>query len=365
MKRAVLVTGHYWGSRRKAGFHWIADSLMRQGWDVLFVTTALSWFSVLRRDYRLSYPVRTEAGHLTRKEDHLTSYVWFTRWHPANLRWGLLNRLTHRVFATYGELPCRDLDTWVAESDLVILESTAGLMLFERFRTLNPRARFVYRVSDDLSFMKCHPAVIDYESKYACEFDLVSVPSAALAQKFKGLRHVRIQHHGIEKSVYDTPTPNPYPTSGTQALFVGTSHVDHDFLRRAGRLRPHWTFHLVGPVQPPARLDNFVAHGEVPFHETVPYIQHADIGLQSLSFRPGAESFSDSLKVIQYTYCRLPIVAPDFMVSSRSHVFYYTPGDDSSIERALQGAERCDRARIDTTSVRSWDEVVSEMIALA
>ena len=36
MKRAVLVTGHYWESRRKAGFHWIADALLRDGWEVLF-----------------------------------------------------------------------------------------------------------------------------------------------------------------------------------------------------------------------------------------------------------------------------------------------------------------------------------------
>ncbi len=60
MKRVVLITGHYWNSKRKAGFHWLADAFLRQGWEVVFFTAPpapLSLLSVIRRDYRLDYPV--------------------------------------------------------------------------------------------------------------------------------------------------------------------------------------------------------------------------------------------------------------------------------------------------------------------
>jgi len=32
MKRVVLVSGHYFESRRRAGFHWLAEAYWRAGW---------------------------------------------------------------------------------------------------------------------------------------------------------------------------------------------------------------------------------------------------------------------------------------------------------------------------------------------
>jgi 2-beta-glucuronyltransferase len=363
MNKAILITGHYWDSKRRAGFHWIADALVRLGWDVLFVTTSLSRLSVLRRDYRLSYPVRSEAGVLVRKQANVSSYVWYTPWHPANMRLALLNRVTSPLFSTYGQLSLGSMEGPVSESDLFIFESTAGLMLYDRFRALNSRARFVYRVSDDLRFLRCHPVVTDYEAHFAREFDLISVPSAALAKQFQGLPQVRLLHHGIDKQLFDADWRNPYDSGRTRAILVGTSHVDYDFLERASRMRPDWDFHLIGPLRAPSLRPNIHVHGEMPFTETVPYVKHAHIGLQSLLFSPGAESLSDSLKVIQYTYCRLPIVAPDFMVSSRRHMVRYDPGSDASIDQALSAAAQFDRLDVDISDIGTWDDVARALVA--
>src|SRR5262245_40502738 len=65
MKRVVLVTGHYLESKRKAGFHWLADAYWRAGWEVIFLTTAISWLSWLQRNYRMAYPILREANHLS------------------------------------------------------------------------------------------------------------------------------------------------------------------------------------------------------------------------------------------------------------------------------------------------------------
>jgi len=108
---------------------------------------------------------------------------------------------------------------------------------------------------------------------------------------------------------------------------------------------------------------NLTCHGERPFAELVPYLQHADIGLQALTYTPGAEWFTDSLKMFQYTYCRLPIVAPRYLQHDRPHVYYYDPGDDASIRQALLAARGHDRGQIVTASVLSWDDLASKLAA--
>jgi 2-beta-glucuronyltransferase len=65
----------------------------------------------------------------------------------------------------------------------------------------------------------------------------------------------------------------------------------------------------------------------------------------------------------QYTYCRLPIVAPLFLKHDRPHVFYYEPANDDSIRQALADALGYDRAQISTESVASWDNIAARLAA--
>jgi 2-beta-glucuronyltransferase len=65
----------------------------------------------------------------------------------------------------------------------------------------------------------------------------------------------------------------------------------------------------------------------------------------------------------QYSYCRLPIVAPRFLECSRSNVFYYEPADDRSICRALTEAAGCDRSRIQPENLHSWTDIAARLAA--
>ena len=149
MPVCVLITGHALRSKRQAGFHHLARALHRAGWHVVFMTTGLSGLSVLRRDYRLACGVRAEAGRLIwleggpQEASGLASYCWWTRYHPANLRTGLFNRLSAALFRGYGELPLGEVEPWIARADLLIFESVPGLMLFDRCKRLAPQARCV------------------------------------------------------------------------------------------------------------------------------------------------------------------------------------------------------------------------------
>jgi len=74
-RRVALISGHYLGSKRRAGFHHLASAYWNLGWDVTFVTAAISHLSRLKGDYRFAYPVREEANRLVGVKERLTSYV--------------------------------------------------------------------------------------------------------------------------------------------------------------------------------------------------------------------------------------------------------------------------------------------------
>ena len=95
------------------------------------------------------------------------------------------------------------------------------------------------------------------------------------------------------------------------------------------------------------------------FARVVPFIKFADIGIAPYRVGAGADYLSQSsLKMIQYSYCRLPIVAPLFAAAGRAHVCAYRPVDPQSIVAAFSQAQSFDRTGIDTASIRSWQEAV-------
>ena len=363
--RVVLLTGHYFESQRRAGFHWLAESYWRRGWDVTFATVSLSWLSWLRRDYRLAYPVGAEANRLKQVRERLHSYVLRTAYHPANLRSNVLNRLSLSFFRRYGRAKLGALGEAIAGADLVIVESTPGLLLVPQARALNPAARFVYRVSDDLRLLRSHPAVIEAEAAFAPSFDLVSVPSSYLYERFAGLANLRLDYHGVETEAFDgCGAANPYrQEAAPNVVFAGTSHFDYDFLEQATALFPDWRFHVIGPIPGLTPKPNLALYGELPFAETVPYIRHADAGLQIRAYSPGAESLSDSLKVLQYSYCGLGVVAPQFLGSRRPNVFAYDPGDSQSIGTALEAAVAYDGSEEAARGIGSWDDLAKRLAA--
>lgn len=362
MKRAVLFTGHYWASQRQAGFHWIARSLLNKGWEVLFFTAPISWFSVLRRDYRTQYPVYSERCELIQKENKLWSFVWFTPWHPVNLRSRFLNKLSYNSFANYGNLSLGEAKSFFENSNLLIFESNSVLFLVNRLKTICPDARMVYRVSDYLKLLGGHPVLIDLEKNLLPLFDLISVPSRYIYDRFNEHPNLEFHTHGIHKELFDKDCPNPYTKyKGPNLVFVGQAHFDYDFLENAAGLFPNWQFHIIGPLRRVVKRKNIHYYNEMPFKETIPYLKYADIGLHTLDQLHGVESFTDSLKVIQYEYCRLPIIAPNYITCNRPQVHYYIPGDPNSINNALSQAINFDRNKISVDHINSWDELTSQL----
>lgn len=368
MKHVILISEHYYSSKRKAGFHFIADEFWKKGWSVIFVTNYVSWLSFLRGERRFPKEILkrilAEGNQLVQIRERFYSYVWLTPWHPFNpakLGIGPIDPLLRILFKYYGNLPLGILQKYLADTSLFIFESTPGIMLFKRFKQINPAARYVYRISDDLKLLGRHPIVLETEQEIAPCFDLVSVPSEYFLKKFSNQTQVQLHYHGIDKQLFDQCTNSVYSSGPINSIFIGNSLLDVDFLDRASRLFPDITFHVIGPFGNIPQRQNIIRYGELPFRQTIPFIKFADIGLHTLIYIRGAESFTDSLKVHQYTYCQLPIIAPNFLKTSRPHMFYYQPGDDNSIREAFVLALQYDRTTINKNSVLSWEQLAQEL----
>lgn len=365
-RQVVMLTNHYFRSRRRAGFHFVAEALARQGQRVRFVTVNVSAIKRMR------------GHHLFRQEGFAQNIADGEMTVAPNISSRILNApfsvgptgnrcadwLLTPLYYAYPHLVRRQVAAAVRDADCLIVEVGPALLLADIARAAAPHARLVYRVSDDLRLLRPHPALYAAERRLLRHSDLVSTPYAQLTARLQEMQpaaKVRWHPHGLSTAPFDACVMNPYPPGTRNVVFVGTSYLDLDFLRCAARLRPDCVFHVIGPLTGLPQAENVRGYGELPFVETVPYIKFADAGLQTLAGCVNIALFAESLKVQQYAYCRLPVIAPAAMPSLRANWFTYELTDDS-IGSALARALSFDRTAVAWPAPDSWDAVAAALL---
>lgn len=366
--KIVLLSNHYYRSLRRAGFHLLADAFHDAGHEVTFVTTGLSRISYLRRDYRTAYPdLRAAHGQLIEERPGFFSYVHYTPWHPHTLLLPWLNVVTAPLMNRYRNYSLGAAEARIMTADVVIYESCNALFLFHKCRELAPAVAHVYRVSDDVRILRsAHPCLFDLEMEIAGNMDLISVPCQYLADKFQGLNpNVRVQPHGVDTALFNRETSSPYSAGTRNGIFVGNAYLDHQFIIKAAAECPDVCFHVIGKFPTLVSADNIRCYGELPFEQTVPYIKFADIGLCSLDLSLSCHmaSFTDPLKVKQYRYCGLPVIAPRGLDLRREGIFYYDLSQPGSCCRAVRDALSTGRHSEWANEVQGWNTVAADLIA--
>ena len=358
-RRVVLFSGAYLGSKRRTSFHHLAFAYWRLGWDVTLVTAPISRLSGRRGDYRFEYPVVEEANRLVAVDDRLGSYVLMTRWQPGNLHSRVANRLATPLFRRYADVPLGPLAELLRGADLIVLENTWVLLFVERLRQLAPRARLVYRAADDLRSLPVHPLLLRAEAEAVPRVDVASVATRQIADALEPFGEVHVHPQGVDKAAFDRESPSPYDGSGPVAVFIGvTRRFDHPTLTLAAGLAPHVAFHVVGLPARPAP-PNVTFHPELPFEEVTPYLTHATFGL--LFFPPGYASLGSGNKVAQYSYSRLPFVAPAHLDAQRANACIFEHGDEASLAAALAAAEQMPHLASFADGIPSWEELAATL----
>lgn len=375
--KIVFITPHYLQQYRRTGFFWMADAFHKKGWSVLFFTSPISLISIINRDNRFRFPVWAERQKLIEKKPYLYSFVHFTLLHKVDLKkvvkhsivanfiGSILNKILSPI-CTLTHLRLRQSKGFIQSANAFVFESSPSLELLEHFIKLSPKATLIYRVSDDLRLLRVHPDTYRYERANLHRFHRVSVQSSALLDTIKSRDSncaAVVDLHGVNKTLFDACQSSPYTDNNKiNAIFIGIGDVDYHCLNTAVKLKPEWHFHIIGPLKTIIG-ENVTNYGELPFEETIPYVKYADIGFNCRTYTIGAESFTDTLKILQYSYCGLAIVAPEFLKTERPNTFYYQPNHSESILSALNQAEKYDRKK-DTYdyAIQSWDEISQQWI---
>ena len=350
----MLLTGHFYRQKRRGSMHWLADELVRLGWQVRFVTVGYSWLSLLLGDKRLRVlDARPPQGRHPVRPGLETMFA-ITPVHPINLRSALANWLARPILGLFAACWGRLLKPLVADCDLVVMESGPPVLLARAVRR-HTAAPLVYRVNDDVRLLNLHPMIARAESAAAPLFARISLASPFLARRFAGCGTVALDPMGVDKALFSAACADPYqPRRAVEAVCAGTTQFDAQAVATMARARPDWRFHVIGRLAAPVAEPNVVCHGEMPFADLVPFIRHADIGIAPYLNRPGVEyQTHHSNRLLQYAFFKLPVAAPRRMVHpDLPHIFGYDPADPASVAAALEAA----RTYPDRATIREPDD---------
>jgi len=361
-KKVVIFSYHYYNSKNKAGFHNIALAFKRLGYDVHFITSPVSLLSFIKGDVRIFNNKFFKNIFTIQNFEGIKSYINFNYFHLVNRNSILIEKFLLKFFKLN-----KRLYNVLKDAEFIIMESSLSLLFVSEIKSINPKAKFIYRMSDDIYELNLPNILKENHDNIIKYFDLISVPSFYMYRKYKNLYpdlNIKLHFHGIEKNLFDKCLNNPYRSGSYNAVFIGMSYLDWSFLEIASRIFDNITFHIIGNFTPKVKLKNIKYYGVLPFKDTIGYIKYADLGL---AIRRGGNenlvrTLDSSLKIIQYTYCKLPIILPELIETERENFFKYSYDDEKSIKSAIESALQFDRVSFTPHGILTWEELAERAL---
>lgn len=367
--RALLFTQQTVGlGFRKTGMVNWAETLAGMGWHVDVVTVQLSIVTAVANRASLTRYPRDSINCWRERGLRLRGFIWVPPLHPFSfgpLAFAPFERVA--AFAYAKALPQAILDV-AAQSNLIVIESTAAVALFSKLKQHAPRARFVYCASDRLVPNGMASELERILQRSAPLYDLVRVPASSMINDFPPQSNVKFIPQGVNRALLSTPTVSPYPPMSRNLVVAGDMAFDALATRAIVEVLSDCTVHLFGRMATNSlgTRPNVIFHGEVPFHTLVPYLQHADVGIAPYQDRPNRNYLAESsLRQLQYIFCRLPIVIPGFAAPRpMPYHFLYDATRPSDAAKAARNALAFDRSAIQSDGILDWNEVVARVLEL-
>lgn len=366
-RRIVLLTSHvFLPGYRKASIHFVAERWAARGHQVRFLTIGHSWLTRFKDRPRFDALREHQANRFHEVQPRLQAGAWLPPVHAFSSDNGFLNRVNARAFSFYAsQLPDFAREE-IADADLLVVESGSALCFFDEIRRLNAHARTLYFCRDLLQTVGAAPALQEMERKAIPRFDRICVPSHQLGEKLPAGGRVRFVPQGVDKRLFDRPYLNPYQPGSRNAVSVGNMLFDERAVAAMAKAAPDVMFHIFGTAWKGAPLPNVIIYGERAFDSIVPYICHADIGLAPYRLTEGEAYLSESsLKLPQYSYCRLPILLPDMVPFRRANAIPYRLDGETDWRGKIDTALAMPRDGQLRRGILSWDDVAAATLEAA
>lgn len=356
--RSLIISAHDFRSRRKTSVHFIMVEMAKRG-TASFFSVGLSQLSKHRGDTRADL---SDCSNRIEVVDGVRCYLWEMFWHPFRLRMPALASLEAALFRIYRYLLPAVPRRWIEEADVVFIESGMTPIFIADVRRLNPNACIVYLASDDLNVIGCADTV---KRDFVRNFDMIDVVRLPSRYLLDGMPHSRtsiLAPHGIDPHLAKKRYPDPYQ-GRLSGVSVGSMLFDASFFRAAAAAFPMVDFHVIGAGKEADSLDapNIIVHPEMPFEETLAYLQHAAFGVAPYRDVQTSRYLVDtSLKLRQFGLFGIPAVCPHFALGDMPGRFGYAPGDTVSIKTAVAAALANDLPII--VDLPSWSDVVDRIL---
>ncbi|PTM94404.1 GumK N-terminal domain-containing glycosyltransferase [Mycoplana dimorpha] len=361
-----LSTHAFLPTTRKASVHFVVEALAARGNAVDTVSVGFSLLTALTKPRLFGELAVRQRNRFVQTGPRRRSACYLPPLHPFSSRCGPLNRANALFFPLFGNRPPRFMTEAIERADVVVIESGTAIAFFDAVRRINPRARTLYFKRDRLDTVGASAWLQAHERRIAPQFDRVVVPSPRMAEHLPaGCRMVYVPQ-GIDKAGFDACVTSPYPDGSRNAVSVGDMLFDAEAVAAMARSSPDVRFHLFGAGIQGAYPPNVHLYGERAYGDIVPYIKFADFGIAP--YRLGERELylaESSLKLQQYSYCRLPILAPDLLAGGRANLVGYDQHDERDWAGKVRRAATIAREPGWRDGILSWDEVAARIEAEA
>jgi 2-beta-glucuronyltransferase len=366
-RKIVILTSHvFLRGYRKASIHFVARKWAERGHQVRFVTIGHSWLTYLKDRPRFEALRHAQANRFETVEPNLEAGAYLPPLHAFSSNNPLLNRLNEYGFHLYGAYLPPFARRAVTEADLVVIESGSALSFFDHVKALNPRARTLYFCRDLLRSVGAAPVLQRMQNKAIDRFDVICVPSQRLGAMLPEGGKIRFIPQGVDTALFDRDYASPYQPGSRNAVSVGNMLFDQAAMDRMVAAAPDVTFHIFGAVWRGSPAPNIVVYGERDFESIVPYIRHADIGLAPYRLTPDEVYLAESsLKLSQYSYCRLPILLPDLIPYARPNGVAYRLDGETDWRGRIEAALLMPHSPGFSEGILTWSDVAARTFQAA
>lgn len=364
-RKIVVLTSHvFLPSFRKASVHFVSRNWAELGHDVTFVTVGHSWLSLFKQPKRLKALGIGQRNRFSTIEPGLRAGAYIPFLHAFSTRNALANRLIKPIFRLYGAHLPRFVREAIAEADVLVFESGTAITFFGLAHRLNKTAKTIYFCRDLLSSIGTAPILQETEQRLIGMFDSVCVPSRRLGQLLPPGGNVNVIAQGVETKLFDNATQSPYAPGTRNAVAVGDMLFDQPSVAAMAAAAPDVTFHLFGIYWQGEVPPNIRIYGERAFETIVAYIRHADFGLAPYRLSENEVYLAESsLKLLQYAYCRLPVMLPNLIPATRGNEVIYSLNEPNDWAAKIAEALSMPRSESFAKSIMTWKGIAAATLA--